>query len=80
LAPIGTSIATGHDQVHLPPGHVVGEAEREGAGEDQRDAVAQRVHRHQRALVGDRRDLDAVGVDRDVLRGAGEGDQQGEQR
>ena len=47
-------------------------------GDQQRDAVAPDIGRHRRPLAARGEDLDAPGVDDDVLAGGQEGDQRGE--
>ncbi len=67
-----------HGPVHRGPRHVVGQHQRQRARHDQRNAVAQRVSGHQRALRFRRRDFDAVSVHRNIQGGAGKCHQQGQ--
>ena len=62
-----------HRAVHHRPRQVVRHRQRQGAGDDERDAVAERIRRQQRALRFPRRDLDAIGIHADVEGCAGEG-------
>ncbi|MNS81731.1 hypothetical protein D3C72_1154490 [compost metagenome] len=59
----------GHGQIGNDPAFELCQVQGAGTGQDQADAIAQRIRGGQRGLRGLRRDLDAVGVDHRILGG-----------
>ncbi len=69
-----------HDGVTRRPAVALRDPERAGAARDQRGPIAELIGGDHRALLVERRGLDAPGVDRDVLGRGAEGEEQRTER
>ena len=70
-----TTISERDQAEHDRPRQQAGQQQRHGVDDPERNAVAELRRRRARALLLVAQDLDAIGVDRDVLRRREEGDE-----